>query len=73
MDNADEKPSPEQSSRPSLDGLDGERRHIGTYTPPAPYRVFRLITGGAVSAEPTRSGYPDQYYSLTVRPRGKGK
>jgi len=33
----------------------GDRLFVGTYTPPAPYRVFRLIKGGAQKSEPSRA------------------
>jgi len=59
MDRDDDKPN-----------VPGERPRIGTYTPPAPYRVFRVIQGGAASVEPTRSGRPDEDDRPTVRLRG---
>lgn len=59
MDGTDEQPPSGQWQYPSFECLIGEGRHIGTYTPPAPYRVFKLITGGAASLKPTQSGHPD--------------
>ncbi len=43
MDRDDEQPH-----------VPGTRLYIGTYTPPAPYRVFRVIQGGAKPSLPSR-------------------
>lgn len=66
MDNDDGKASPEQFTRPSLDGFDGERPWIGTYTLPAPYRVFRLIQGGAKPTGPSLAVMADGFGCLSI-------
>jgi hypothetical protein len=71
VDRDDDEPHlPGERSMPTVWTLDGERPCIGTYTPPAPYRVFLLITGGAGSVEPTRPSYSDKYDCLTMKLRG---
>lgn len=67
MENVDGKASPEQFTRPSLDGFDGERPWIGTYTLPAPYRVFRLIQGGAKPTGPSLAVMADGFGCLSIR------
>jgi hypothetical protein len=55
MDRDDDKPN-----------VPGERPRIGTYTPPAPYRVFRVIQGGAKHIEPSRAFLVDGDTTSTV-------
>lgn len=66
MNRDDDQPDRPGRSTPTAWTLEGEGPHLGTYTPPAPYRVFRLITGGA-PAEPRRPDNPDRYDCLTIR------
>jgi hypothetical protein len=70
MDHDDNEPNvPDRRSVPGARPLDRQQPHFGTYTPPAPYRVFRLIPGGGVSKEATRWVHSDGFVCLTIRPR----
>jgi hypothetical protein len=69
MDDDDLKRLPEPYTRLGADVLEGERPYMGTYTPPAPYRVFRLIHGGGSPEGATTWVHPDGFVCLTIRPR----
>ncbi len=60
----------QERQMPGARPLDRPPRYWGTYTPAPPYRVFRLIRGGASSLEPSASNNSDVsvgYRCLTIR------
>lgn len=57
----------DESDAPGARPLDRLLPYLGTYTPPAPYRVFRLIRGGASPLAPIGSNDSDGYDCLTIR------
>jgi len=52
MDHDDNEPdAPDRRSVPGARPLDRQQLRFGTYTPPAPYRVFSVIEGDVKSSE----------------------
>jgi hypothetical protein len=67
MDHDDDEPDvPNRRSVPGARPLDRQQPHFGTYTPPAPYRVFRAIEGGAKHSEPSPAVVVDGGTTSTV-------
>ena len=67
MDHDDDEPDvPNRRSVPGARPLDRQQPHFGTYTPPAPYRVFRVIEGGTKASEPSREIVVDGVTTSTV-------
>lgn len=59
-------PTPEEVAQDKVEDDAFWRDHcVGTYTPPAPYRVFRIIQGGAKPSKTSPAAVADGDSSLT--------